>query len=65
MAKIDGIEGHDIANVTGATMHAHGPETASRWIAGATGGKLFSTDVSDASSGWAELVDLGSNSYKD
>ena len=65
IAKIDGVSSHDIVKVTGVTKPAPGPETASRWITGATSGKLFSTAVSDASSGWAELVDLGSNSYKD
>ena len=61
IAEIDGVETHDIVKVIGVAIH----ETASRWIAGATSGKLFSTDESDASSGWAELIDLGSNSYKD
>jgi|LWDU01.1.fsa_nt_gi hypothetical protein len=68
IAKVSGVSAGDIAKVVGLTNPGEveeGPPTASRWIVGATGGKLFSTTVSDASSGWAELVDLGSNSYKD
>lgn len=65
IVKVSGVSANDIAKVSGLTKPAGGPITANRWIAGATSGKLYSTTESNASSGWAELVDLGSNSYKD
>jgi len=72
--EFNGVELSDIDEVNGISKgsidewNAHcefGTEVSSKWLVGANNGKLFSTTTADASSNWAQLVDLGGNSYKD
>ena len=72
--KLSGVEWDAIAAV-GGTAKANiaaigGPEApsgttqATRWLAGASSGKIFYTGTGSATEGWTELVDLGHNENK-
>ena len=63
IAKIDGVETANIVKVSGATYPVHG-DGATKWIVGATNGKVYKTSASDASDGWSEIVDLGAGNGK-
>ena len=65
IAKVFAVETSNIEKVSGFTKPSEGPETASRWIVGASSGKIYSTTVSNGSSGWAELTDIGTMTIKD
>jgi hypothetical protein len=62
IVKISGVDKANIIKVAGQTVPAGGG--AARWIVGNSGGVLYSTVVSDASSGWGSLVDLGGMNIK-
>ena len=65
-ADIDSVAGVGAANiskVSGVTKSA-GAATATKWLVGATNGKVFKSAVANAGSGWAELVDLGGGNGK-
>jgi len=64
IVKISGVDKANIIKVAGQTVPAGGGDTATRWIVGNSGGVLYSTVVSDASSGWGSLVDLGGMNIK-
>jgi len=57
-AKVDDIAVAAISKIDGSTVPA-GTETASRWMVASNSGKICSTDTSDASGGWSEIIDLG------
>ena len=64
-ANIDEINGIGKANIDGVNGNNEvGAPVASRWLIGAASGLMYSTTAANAGSGWAELVDLGSNAYK-
>ena len=74
ISKVSGVAGADIDSVTGVAAtniskvsgvtKAAGAATATKWLAGATNGKVFKSAVANAGSGWAELVDLGGGNGK-
>ena len=61
--KIDGVAAADIEKVGGVTKPS-AVVVASRWIIGGGSGKIYSTTTADGSSGWAELVDIGTETGK-
>lgn len=61
--KIDGVAAADIEKVGGVTKPS-AVAVASRWIVGGGSGKIYSTTTADGSSGWAELVDIGTETGK-
>ena len=63
ITKVEGVAKADISKVIGASKPS-GVTTATKWIAGATNGKVFKSAVANAGSGWAELVDLGGGNGK-
>ena len=66
--KIVGVEDDDVVKVKGVTKanaeKILGQDTptsvASAWYIGSSGGKIFRTTTANASSGWSEIVDVGS-----
>jgi hypothetical protein len=62
LSKMSGIEKATRSKFNGDEFPVG---TACRWIAGASGGKLFTTVVADASSGWEELVNGNWGNAKD
>tara|TARA_Y100000310_G_scaffold129503_1_gene128652 strand:- start:3084 stop:4175 length:1092 start_codon:yes stop_codon:yes gene_type:complete len=61
--KIDGVAAADISKVAGVAKPSAAP-AATRWIIGADSGKLYHTTTSNASAGWEELVDIGTETFR-
>jgi len=61
--KIDGVAAADISKISGVTKPS-GATVATKWIVGGNTGKIFYTTTPDGSSGWEELVDIGSETFR-
>jgi len=61
--SVSGVAAANISNVAGVDKPS-GTTTATRWIVGADSGKLYHTTTSNASAGWEELVDIGTETFR-
>ena len=65
-ASIDSVNGVAAANISkvAGIDKPSGTTTAGRWIVGADSGKLYHTTTANASAGWEELVDIGTETFR-
>ena len=59
--KINGVPKSSIEEVNGVEL---GSPVAMRWVVGSTSGKIFHSPASNAAANWAELIDLGGETFK-
>ena len=64
IVKIDGVSIGNVAKVSGMSAPLSGPPTATKWIVGATNGRMYKTTVANAGSGWSLMCDLGAGNGK-
>jgi hypothetical protein len=64
IVKVSGVSAGNIAKVSGLTKPAGGPAVATKWIVGATNGRMYKTTVANAGSSWSLMCDLGAGNGK-